>query len=761
MDNTEEFKLNFVVDYIIYRNEETKFTIFTIKRVKFEDKSLDKNPLSYVVKGTYFKINPGDSFSATCHWVYDKTHGYQLESTMANITYPQTENGILRFLQKSVRGLGTKMSHKIVDKFGVKSLDVIRNDYESLSKIPGIGKVKAKKIHDAVCKHEGIERLSVYLFGKGVTNYGEIVKIYEDLGDDALDKIIASPYSLCDYTSITKLPIADKIALSSGVDKMAQFRLERLIVFYLWDNSYNGGHCYASVSEIAKNLPSFLEKRRIEPVTLSEDELNDVVFASSKNKKLQLTKYGADTLVYLPHLYLVESHTAEMVSQLASVPAKEHDKSFYESFFEKYTKQTGIIPEENQKKAVINALENRFSIITGGAGTGKTQTVNTIIAAIRYENKNAKILLCSPTGRAAKRMSELTGKEASTIHRALGINGEGDLISDEPVEIEADYIICDEASMIDIILFRKLLISVVSSGASFILVGDKDQLPPVGAGLPFKGLVESGCVATTRLKYLFRQAENSQINQNANLILEGANGTTSALSFDVSKQDFFFFPADSPSKCHDYITRSIDSLMALGTKADDIVILSPMRKTEYGVISINNLVQNHLNPASPTKEEYKSFMYTFREGDRVMQTTNNYDLDVFNGDVGVITKIDKEEEEITVCFDDYNLVDGKSELVKKEVIYTFDLASELILAYAVTVHKSQGSEYPCVLMPVSRELINLSRNILYTAVTRSKKRFVFIGDTQALYDGIGKTENMHRHSLLKERVIKNVKGGLV
>ena len=750
MENS--FQITYVVDYIIFRSEETKFTIFCAKKVRFEDKTIDKNPLAYIIKGFFPRISAGDSFESTCSWVYDKNYGHQLSAEFSSIIYPQSVNGILRFLEKNAHGLGRNLARIIVDKFGVSSLDVIRNDYQSLTSIPGIGKKKAEKIHDSILEHESLERLSIYLFGKGITNYNEIVKIYEKLGNEALDKIIANPYSICDFISASKMPVADKIALASGYELTSIVRIERIILYYLWVSSYNGGNCYSSLDELTKNLPQFLEKQHIESFPVSEELLGKTVESLAKNRKVQLTKYKGNTIIYLTYLFNIETETASLIKKMNEKTGGKYSKEYFDKFFKDYTKKTGITPEAHQKKAVINAIENKFSIITGGAGTGKTQTVNTIISAIYYEDKKAKVLLCSPTGRAAKRMCELTGQDAYTIHRALGINGEADL-DGEPADIDADYIICDEASMIDAVLFRKLLASVERSNASFVLVGDKDQLPPVGVGLPFKDLVESGCVPTTRLQYLFRQDECGQINKNANLILEGANGSTKSLSFDVDKQDFFFFPSNTPEKCHDYITRSIDSLISLGTKPEDIVILSPMKKTEYGVISINNLVQNHLNPQDGHKKEYSAYPYTLREGDRVMQTTNNYELDVFNGDVGVIKMIDTEKEEIIVQFEEYTFIDGRAELSDRQIIYSYSEASELILAYAVTVHKSQGSEYPCVLMPISNELINVSRNILYTAVTRAKQRFVFIGSSEALYQGISRTEIMHRHTLLKERLI--------
>ena len=738
-----EFTVTYTVDRLLFRDDDTKFAIILAKRVKFKDRSKDKNPTRYIVKGYYPSVSIDDTFESKCEWIYDKKYGNELSASISKLVYPNSINGIIRFLTRNVRGVGTSTITKVVNIFGVETLNVIRTSPERLIKVKGVGEKKAKKIISCVLKHEGLEKLSIYLFSRGITNYNEIVKIYEKAGEDAVEKIQSNPYSICDIISYIKFPLADKIALNSGMAVDNPLRIEKMTYYYVWMRCYSSGNMCIPAEETEKHLTAFLERNHIAVIPLPPEVINSAISSLEKNGRLVRSVVGGNEYLYLSFLCLLlilnRSHPCE------------YSSDYYDDFFADYTRKTDIIPEETQKKAVITAMENNFSIITGGAGTGKTQTVNTLISALLYENRKNKVVCCSPTGRAAKRMSELTGRTAFTIHRFLGITGSDDLKDLTPLEIDADFIICDEASMIDVPLFHKLITAAYNSGTAICFVGDKDQLPPVGVGSPFADLIKSNKVPVTRLQYLFRQDKDGQINKNANLILSGMK-EGERLSFDLEKQDFFFFPANSPQQTQNLILRSIDSLVNLGTRVDDIVVLSPMQKTEYGVITLNTIIQDHLNPAEPEKEEFKSYPYVLRENDRVLQTVNNYDLDVFNGDVGKIRKIDRENEEVTVVFEDYKFDEGRAVTVEKEVCYSFADAGDLSLAYAFTVHKAQVAEYPCVIMPVATELVNLSKNILYTAITRAKQRFVFVGDSECLYRGIEKQEIFTRISLLSERL---------
>lgn len=749
----ESFIVEYTVASIIYKDNCSDFYILKIEKVKFQDKSYDKLPSTYVVKGNFSNVSKGDTYSSHCIWTKDK-RGYQLKALISSIVFPQNINGIRRFLTKTVKGLSKTSVDKIVSTYGINSLDKIRESKENLLKIKGIGEKTANRVYNSVLKHQNLEKLSLYLLSKGITNYVDIVKLYEELGVNALDRIIANPYSICDYVNISRFPIADKIALASGYDVKSLVRLEKIVLYYITTMCNKYGDMYIALSSICENIDKFLSLNGVVNVDISKDDILSALESLSVNNKVKIDTIDGEIIVYLSYLYDIEVSTSEILSEVNNIKGEKISCKFFNDFFDTYSKNTGIIPEERQKDAVINALNYPFSIVTGGAGTGKTQTINIIISAILHKDKNTKIALCSPTGRASKRMSEVTGREAFTIHRFLGIYGEKSMQISEIADIDADYVICDEGSMVDFPLFYKLLSAIKKAGASFIFVGDKDQLPPVGIGSPFKDLVNSNCVPTTTLRFLFRQAKESQINYNANIILDGScNKDTSPLSCDVERQDFFCFHTLSSTQTHNIITNSIKKLIELGNKADDIVVLSSMKKTDYGTMYLNSLIQELLNPSSVEKSEHSVYPYILRVGDRVMQTTNNYELDVFNGDVGYIESIDNEEEEYVVIYDDYVFNKGVSVNVPKRVIYNSATISELTLAYAITVHKAQGSEYPCVIMPIAEPLINISKNILYTAITRAKKRFVAVGNINYLYNSLKKEEVTLRNTKLKERLL--------
>lgn len=759
------FSVKYTVGHIVYQNYENNFIIFEARHIKFDEPDTEKELEKYIIKGYFDRIESGDTFKSNCAWVFDKKYGWQLSAQASFITIPSNSNGIIRFLKKFVKGIGKNTAEKIVKAYGVKTLDKIRESLDNLTNIQGIGKKKAERIRTQVLKYDGIEKLSVYLFSKGVTNFNDIVRIYEAAGDQALDKIMANPYSLCDFLTISKFPIADKIALNSGYSSEDPVRLSKIILFYLTNSSYTSGDMFCYFSDLCNNVKYFLKKNGIENTYFSIPALEKALIKLESLKEVTIDRTEDNYLIYLKSLHYIEFQTSELVRSLLESNTDRFVSFPSQEFFKTYTEKAGIISDKIQESAVLHAINNRFSILTGGPGTGKTQTIKEIIAALEFMNPDITINLCSPTGRAARRMSELTGREAFTLHRLLHLRGDDISDFDEDQILDADYIICDEASMIDAPLFYRLLKAVYDSNASLVLVGDKDQLPPVGAGMPFKDLIESGYVPTIKLENLFRQAKESQINMNANKILNGA----SDLSCDLEKQDFFFFPSDSAEQIQNMILRSIDGLIKVGESPDNIIVLSPMRQSSLGTNLLNEILQRHMNPGDGIKKEYKSSLFILREGDRVMQTRNNYSLTghdaksnepvrigVFNGDIGKITQIDNEEEEITVTFDDYIFVKtGKLVLTKTNFKYSFVEASDLTLAYATTVHKAQGSEFPCVIMPVNSNLVNLSRNIIYTAITRAKKRFVFVGDTSSLYDGISKTDNMHRNTRLKERICKD------
>ena len=757
MTKNEEFDAEFTVSFITYRKDD--YVIFKAKDLKLDEEQKKNNKAQISVKGLFPRCEVGDTFKGRCVWEYDERYGYTLKSLYSARTLPSNLNGIRYFLEKNVKGVGRKTVEKIVKQFGESTFDKIKEG--RLDEIKGLSAKVKKRIEKKVAESEKLETLSIFLFKKGIKNYSDVVEIYNKLGDDALEMIQANPYCICDDEDISRFPIADTIALNSGIDQDSLLRREKILLFYLNSNKFISGNIFERESTLISALTNLINKLKLEPLPLNRELLTEAIIDLEESRQIVIeTEYIngqiSDHILFLPSSYKKECEIAEMVSEMVRDDERGHIKNFRE-YIEAFEQETGITLDPVQEKGVEMALTNRVSILTGGPGTGKTLTINAVIRYIINNEPDAIIKLCAPTGRAAKRMSELTGMEAFTIHRMLKI-GPGNIQMSEEEDFEADYVIVDESSMIDQSLFHILITAIYNAGASILLVGDKDQLPPVGAGLPFKDMIESGVVPTVRLSTLHRQAMESQININAKNILAGTTEIGDAgLQFDLNKQDFFFFTAFNSTQINNLIIQSIDGLMKVGTRKEDIVVLSPMKKTEVGVQEINRILQEHLNPPSETKNELVSGYNVFREGDRVMQTKNNYELGVYNGDVGYIKTINDEDEEIIVEYEDFEVKEGKLTPKEKEVVYDFNIANELILAYSTTVHKSQGSEYPVVIMPLSPLLFNCSRPILYTAVTRAKSRFIWIGDTDSLRRGIEKVEETKRQTRLRERLRAEIK----
>lgn len=742
------FQAEYTVADIIYRNEENGYTIFKAKNLLVDDEMYHKELNEYIVKGNFLRIDRSDSYRSNVKWVHDKTYGFQLYAVSSIITIPSNANGIKRFLIKFCRGIGKNTASKIVKAYGVKSLDKIREGAYALTELEGIGKKKSKSIYEQVIRQDAVETLSIFLFSHGISNFNDILAIYEKMGDAALVRIKSNPYCICDCMGISKFPISDKIAISLNFPLMDMSRLSKIILYYFSKKSYMSGNMFETLSSFQNNIMSFLNSNHIPCEGINENCFKNAIKNLIDFKEIVVdTTDSGETLIYLTSLYNIETKTAEIIKKMTISDKKTN--LHLENFFTNYAKKTGFIRDKLQEKAVTYALSYDFSILSGGPGTGKTQTINEIIAALEHFNPGINISLCSPTGRAAKRMSNLTGRYAYTIHRLLGITAGEEKTTIEDFTLETDYVICDESSMIDASLFYKLVKACYDCGASLLFVGDKNQLPPVGAGLPFKNLIDAGTVPTVTLEILFRQAKESQIVSNSYKILNGIKYPETLLC-DTEKQDFFFLGARNTADIQNIILSAYDRLISLNTPQDDIICLTSMHKTSIGCECLNLLLQKHLNPQKGQRE-IKTQTGIFRVGDRVMQTVNNYDLNVFNGDVGKITEIDNDEEIITVVYEDYS---PDYPCKTKNVEYSSTSFSEITLAYALTVHKSQGSEYPCVIMPINDVLVNLSRNILYTAVTRAKSRFVFVGEPDALYKGIEKTENMNRNTYLKERLRK-------
>lgn len=753
------FELTFKVRKIIFRDSVSNFSIVQAKILSIPDE-MRPDEKNTIVKGTFERVEQSDTFKCFASWTEDNKYGKQIAAHLIVMAASSDLDGIRRYLKRFIPGCGAQTANKLVEKYGTDTIAKIKESPANISCIKGISEKKAELIHNKVVESDKIEGLSVFLFKHGVVSFADVVNVFSALGEDAETKIRSNPYSICDNMSISKLPLADKIALDLGFPESSPIRIGKMIIFYLSTHAYSSGDMYIMKSFLIRTLPSYMKKcnfrfncstEEIESALSYMQDAGSIVIENSSDDP-------DDSFVYLKPLYIIETQSVACIQKMNTGNTVLSNEA-YNSFAKDYGKKTGIILDEIQLLAVKNAYENRFSLLTGGPGTGKTLTINAIISFLKSKNPRAQIALCAPTGRAAKRMSEATGLEACTIHRLLKIAGGDDLYSDaSDTDLDATYVICDESSMLDAPLFFKLVTAVSKTEAGLLLVGDVNQLPPIGVGFPFKDLVDSNKVPMVVLEKLFRQASLSQINTNAKKILAGVTQIGSpGLSFDHSKQDFFLFDTCDVPFIKKIIVNAIDQIMALGVSLDDIIVLSPTRKLELGVESLNRLIQDRFNPPKPGVDEYHGKLYTFRVGDKVMQIKNDYDLGVFNGDIGKIKEIDSVNEKIIVEYDDFEIL-GKSgdvqtvQIFQKEVVYDYMIASSLELAYSTTVHKSQGAEYPVVIMPLSLMFCNLSRNILYTAVTRAKSRFVFVGDSQALISGIQKNDNAQRRTRLAERI---------
>ena len=659
---------------------------------------------------------------------------------------PNSLDGIEKYLSAGViHGIGPVTAKKIIAKFGEETLDIMENHIERLMEIEGIGEKKFQIIYESYIEQQGLKDIILYFHKHGVTN-NQCIKIYKKFGPNAKQIVSNNPYILCEEISGIGFKTADRIAMSIGIKSDSDFRIQSGIKYVM--NQYcAAGNTYMPkkniIDECVKNL------------LVSKELIEKNIYDMSATNKIILEKVNGEEGGFLLQYYYCELGVTSKIITLGlqDIPTINSDIEFEIDVFEREQK---IKFADSQKEAIIGAFNNGIEIITGGPGTGKTTIIKAIIHI--YENNGMKVILGAPTGRAAKRMTESTGREAKTIHRLLemGVSEDDESVFEkgESSPLDCDVIIIDEASMIDIMLMQSLL-KAIKLGTRLIIVGDVDQLPSVGAGNVLRDLIESDYIKVVRLKEIFRQGNESLIVVNAHRINEGKMPL-----LNQKDKDFFFINGDNQDKIvdtiKDLINRRLPGFNKSWDKLRDMQILTPMRKGTLGVVNLNNSLQEMFNPPSDNKKEKSSRDLVFREGDKVMQTKNNYSLKwfrvagigenegigVFNGDLGFIQSIDEEKKAMTIIFDD-----------ERKVIYDFSFLDELDLAYACTIHKSQGSEFKVVIIPVfmgSPFLMN--RNLLYTGITRAKQLVVVVGFQKALMYMINNTNSMERHSALKYRI---------
>lgn len=702
------------VESVVYRNEQNGYTILEV--------STDKKELVTVV-GTMPFVSEGENITVRGSYVVHSEYGRQLKADSFEKRIPEQPDAILKYLSSGViKGIGPKTAEKIVEKYGADTFEVMSNHPDWLADFKGISPRRALEIGDEIRRQMGFYRL--FDFCRDVVPMHVTLRIYQNYGERAVEQLRTNPYALCGKIRGFSFTAADQIAMGAGGAPDARERVLGATVRVLERACETGGHACLPVKQVVIEVASLLE---LDPKEVAEHEKDFVL-----EKQIGYLHRKADSLLYINRFYEAERSIAGRLLQLdrACVRYRVEDM---EPLVNRAMLESGLEYAAMQRKAIFEAASSGVLIITGGPGTGKTTIIKALIRI--YESMGCEVALAAPTGRAAKRMAESTACEARTIHRLLEVEFRDEADGDEGATfarnehnlLDADIIIIDEASMIDMFLMQALL-AAIRPGARLVLLGDCDQLPSVGAGNVLHDLINSGCFNIVRLTEIFRQGSESLIVTNAHRINRGEMPVT-----DARDKDFFFMKREGGALISTLAEVTAQRLPATyGVSAfDKIQVITPTRKGAAGTETLNQLLQAELNPPAKDKAEKKFRNVVFREGDKVMQIRNNYDLTwdedgkerfgIYNGDIGVIGKIYDRQSYMMVSFDG------------REVKYGFDLLEDLELAYAITVHKSQGSEYPFVVMPVTDfPPMLMTRNLLYTAVTRAKTMAVLIGREDAL-----------------------------
>lgn len=725
------------VEHIIFRNAENGYTVFELVG---KDEEI-------TCTGVFGYLNEGDFISAEGQLVDHPMYGTQLQVTSYELRPPEDVVAIQRYLGSgAVKGVGEALAERIVKKFGSDTFRIMEEEPERLAEIKGISERKAREIAVQVEEKKELRQAMIFLTQYGISN-SLAVKIYGKYGAQMYGILQENPYRLAEDISGVGFKIADEIAARIGIHTDSDYRIRSGLLYVLLQ-AVGEGHTYLPRPELVR--------RGMELLGVEESGIDIQLGNLCIERKVIIKLEEAEERVYAASYYYMELNTAKMLHDLNVPYVYDEGKTLRK--LQKIEENAGMELDTLQREAVLGAVRNGVFVLTGGPGTGKTTTINAMIRF--FESEGLDIMLGAPTGRAAKRMQETTGYEASTIHRMLELMGgpesgeKGTFMRNEENPLETDVLIIDEMSMVDLPLFHALLKAVLV-GTRVILVGDKDQLPSVGAGAVLKDLLQSERFPTVMLTKIFRQAGESDIVVNAHKINKGER-----VVLDNKSMDFFFLKRSDPNVIIRVLLTLIQQKLPKYVDASpyDIQVLTPTRKGLLGVERLNGILQQYLNPPGPEKKEKEHAGTIFREGDKVMQIKNNYQLEwevrnryglpldkgtgIFNGDMGIIREMNLYAETMTIEFDDSRQVD-----------YSFKQLDELELAYAITIHKSQGSEYPAVVMPIwpgPRMLMN--RNLLYTAVTRARRCVTMVGSEDTFYQMAENINEQTRYSGLKERI---------
>ena len=701
--------IRFVVERITYQNPENGYAVLKVNMKDYRD--------LVTVVGTFGDLFVGTVLLCEGYWHEDRKYGRQFKAVKWEEVLPATAYGIEKYLGSGmIRGIGPKYASRIVERFGTDTIDIIDSQPEKLLEIPGIGKERLRRIRESWEQQKEVKNIMIFLQNYGVST-AFATKIFKTYGNDSIRVVRENPFRLADDIWGIGFKTADALAEKMGWQKDDPLRC-RSGLFYTLNQLSEDGHVYATREQLTQAAAELLE---VDPAPVE--------------KAVDLAITQADLVeekdaVYLPAFHHAEKGVADKLLQLLHVPVQ---MSLPNLDFDRIQRETGIAYDDIQKMAITTALSQNVVIITGGPGTGKTTITRGILQALQQSRQ--KVLLAAPTGRAAKRLSEATGKDAKTIHRLLEFKPPQGYQRNADHPLEGDVLIVDEASMIDIILMNALL-NAIPEEMKLVIIGDTDQLPSVGPGNVLRDMIESDVIPVVRLTRIFRQAQRSRIVMNAHRINEGKFPNIS----NGRDTDFFFLEQEDPEAAAEEIVNLIENRLprAYGLSPFEIQILTPMQRGVIGAAALNTRLQQLLNPQEQVLHRGG---IAFGQRDKVMQIRNNYDKDVYNGDIGTVTKVDLDERMLYAEFDG------------RIVSYEVSELNELVLAYATTVHKSQGSEYPIVIMPIMMShFVMLQRNLIYTGITRAKKIMILVGQKKALAYCIHNLTVYQRNSRLRQRL---------
>jgi exodeoxyribonuclease V alpha subunit len=712
--------LSGVVERVTFHSEENGFCVLRVKARGLRD-------LATVV-GHAPSVTAGEFLDATGQWVVDRDHGRQFKCDQLRVTPPSTLDGIERYLASGIiKGIGEHFARKLVERFGERVFDVIEREPARLREVDGIGPTRRDRITAGWADQREIRRIMVFLQSHGVGT-ARAVRIYKTYGQGAIDRVREDPYCLARDIRGIGFQTADQVARALGVDPQSELRARAGLAWTLQTLGEQGHSAYPAALLVAE---------AVKLLAIPEDVIRKALALEIAQGRLVSEVLRGEDSVYLPSLHAAERGVAEHLLGLRKGPHPLGEIEL-EPEIARAEGEVKLALAPGQREAVRRALLDKVLVITGGPGVGKTTLVNALLRIFRA--RNLKCLLAAPTGRAARRLEETTGLQAKTIHRLLEVDpATGDFKRHRTNPLAGDLVVLDEASMVDVALMHQL-VRAIPREAAFVLVGDVDQLPSVGPGSVLRDVIESGALPVARLTEIFRQAAESRIVTSAHRVNRGQMPALDAPEGGLS--DFYFVPAEEPGEIAEKIIRLVADRIPerFGLhRVRDVQVLTPMNRGDLGSRALNTRLQEVLNPGP--KPEIQKFGSTFRLGDKVMQTVNDYDKDVFNGDLGSVTAVDAGEREIRVDFDG------------REAVYDFGELDEIVPAYACSIHKSQGSEYPGVVIPLHTQHYHmLHRNLLYTGITRGKKLVVLVGSKKALAIAVRRGDEDRRISGLRERL---------